>query len=81
MGTDKPNNAEEFTIEPPHTSGIMHHVPVRQCCKCTAICVAGSVVEVSQRCINCSHDMCGNCIASLGQWVLKVKLDAQGKVT
>ena len=49
----------------------------RQCCKCSTVRIETKSI---QRCYRCSHLMCERCTGRLGQWVLKVELDEQGKI-
>jgi hypothetical protein len=48
-----------------------------QCCNCSAIRVKSNIV---QRCYQCPHSKCYSCTEHLGQRILRVEVDAQGKL-
>jgi hypothetical protein len=50
---------------------------VWQCCKCSAIRIKSSLV---QRCYQCPHLKCYTCTEHLGRRILRVEVDAQGKL-
>jgi hypothetical protein len=48
-----------------------------QCCKCYEVHIKSKHL---QRCYKCKHIECKSCTESLGHRILRVKLDAQGKL-
>ena len=66
-------------IVEPHGAGSHNrvHGSARQCCQCSVVCVKTGAI---QWCRNCPHNICHRCVEGRGKWVLKVEVDARGKI-